>query len=388
MSCSRPARLAALTSAPSSAGHHAGDMADLDGVLQHVLAVAGAVVQAAQQLHAAPDAGRARRVSSTARSPSELDDGVHLAAGLLHHLLDAGGVDAAVGNELLQSQTRATSRRTGSKQETVMASGVSSMMRSTPVSGLQRADVAALAADDAALHLVVGQGHHADGDLRHMVGGAPLDGGGHDLAGALVGLVLGARLDLLDLQRRLVRDLGLHLRDQVILGLLRGEAGDALEHLGLAALDELDLLLLLVHSGVLLGKGFFLLFDHLGLVIEILFLLLQTALLLLQLGAALLHFLLVFAAVFQNLFFCFKKCLSLFVFRTLDGLVDDARGFVLRAGDFFFRYALAVANAEEEKDHRRNSERSDGYDPTCCGQRSFLLCCDGFRVCSTKYCAR
>src|SRR5699024_11731659 len=32
-----------------------------------------------------------------------LDDGVHLPAGLLHHLLDVGGVDAAVGDELLQS---------------------------------------------------------------------------------------------------------------------------------------------------------------------------------------------------------------------------------------------------------------------------------------------
>ena len=41
-----------------------------------------------------------------------------------------------------------------------MASGVSSMMRSTPVSVSMRADVAALAADDAALHLVIGQGNH------------------------------------------------------------------------------------------------------------------------------------------------------------------------------------------------------------------------------------
>ena len=302
------------------------------------------------------------------------DNGVHLAARLLHHLLDMGGVDAAVGNELLQSQTRhlaadGLEAGDGDGLRRVVDDDIGAGQR------LQRADVAALAADDAALHLIVGQGHHADGDLRHMVGGAPLDSGGHDLAGALVGLVLGARLDLLDLQRRLVGDLGLHLRDQVILGLLRGEAGDALEHLGLAALDELDLLLLLVHGGVLLGKGFFLLFDHLGLVIEILFLLLQTALLLLLLGAALLHFLLVFAAVFQNLFFCFKKCLSFLVFRAFNGLVDDARGFVLRAGDFFFRYALAVANAEEEKDHRRHQERGSCHDPACYGHSAFLLCC-------------
>ena len=102
-----------------------------------------------------------------------------------------------------------------------------------------------------------------------MVGGAALDGGGHDLTGALVRFVLGAGLDLLDLQRRLMGDLGLHLGDQVLLGLIRREAGDALQHLGLAALDEPDLLLLLIGGGVLLGQRFLFLFDHLGLVIEI-----------------------------------------------------------------------------------------------------------------------
>ena len=50
--------------------------------------------------------------------------------------------------------------------------------------------------------------------------------------------------------------------------------------------------------------------------------------------------------------------------------------YVLR-GDFFFRYALAVANAEEEKDHRRHSERGCCHDPTCYGHCAFLLCCDG-----------
>ena len=264
-----------------------------------------------------------------------------------------GGVDAAVGDQLLQRQPGDLPAH---RLEAGDGDGLGGVVDDEIRAGqcLQRADVAALAADDAALHLVIGQGHHADGDLGHVVGGAALDSGGHDLAGALVGLVLGPGLDLLDLQRRLVGHLGLHLGDQVILGLIRREAGDALQHFRLAALDELDLLLLLVHGGVLLGQGLLLLLDHLGLVIEIFLFLLQTALLLLLLGAAFLDFLLVFAAVFQNLFFCFKKCLSFLVFRAFDGLVDDARGFVLRAGDFFFRYALAVANAEEEKDHRRH----------------------------------
>ena len=213
-----------------------------------------------------------------------------------------------------------------------------------------------------------------------MVGGAPLDGGGHDLAGTLVGLVLGAGLDLLDLQRRLVSHLGLHLRDQVFLGLLRREAGDALQHLGLAALDELDLLLLLVGGGVLLGQRFLLLLDHLGLVIEILLLLLQTALLLLLLGAAFLHFPLVFAAVFQNLFFCFKKRFPLFVFRALDGLVDDTQSFLLGVFDLAL-VVLFLAAADQGAYHKAqnegNSEGEDCHDPTLCGHGAFLLCCNG-----------
>ena len=107
-----------------------------------------------------------------------------------------------------------------------------------------------------------------------MVGGAALDGGGHDLAGAGIGFLLGACFDLLDLQGSLVGDLGLHLGDQILLGLVGGEAGDTLQHFRLAALDELDLLLLTVGGSVLGGQRFFLLLDLLGLVIEIFFLLL------------------------------------------------------------------------------------------------------------------
>ena len=199
-----------------------------------------------------------------------------------------------------------------------------------------------------------------------MVGGAPLDGGGHNLTSPLIGLFLGASLDLLDLDGSLVGDIRLHLSDQVILGLIGGEAGNALQHLHLAVLDVFDLLRSLVGGGVFCGESFLFLLDGIHLVIEVFLLLLQSALLLLQVGTALLDLSLVFAAVFQNLFFSFKKCFSLFIFRTLDGFVDDAGGFFLRTGDFSFRYAFAIANTEEEKDHRRNDEGSNGYDPADC----------------------
>ena len=154
-----------------------------------------------------------------------------------------------------------------------------------------------------------------------MVGGAALDRGCDDLACALVGLLLGPGLDLLDLQGRFMRDLGLNLRDQVFLGLVGGQAGDALEHLGLAALDGADFLRFTVGGGVLGSKRLLLLLDRIHLVIEVFLFLLQSALLLLDVGAAFLDFLLVFGAAFQNLFFCFKKYLSLLIFGTFDCLI-------------------------------------------------------------------
>ena len=174
-SWSRPARLAAWHVGAQLGGHQAGNVADLDGVLQHVLAVAGAVAQAAQHLHAAPGAGRGRRSQSTARSPSALMVASTSRLGLLHHLLDVGGMDAAVGDELLQSQP-------GDLPADGLEAGDGDGLRRVvddqvhAGQGLQGADVAALAADDAALHLVIGQGNHTDGDLGHMVGGAALDG--------------------------------------------------------------------------------------------------------------------------------------------------------------------------------------------------------------------
>ena len=282
-------------------------------------------------------------------------------------------MDAAVGNELFQSQP-------GDLPPDGLEAGDGDGLRRViddqvrPGQGLQGADVAALAADDTALHLVIGQGNHTDGNLGHMVCGAALDGGGHDLPGALVGLVLGPGLDLLDLQGCFVGDLRLHLLNQVLLGLLGGESGDALQHFGLAALDELDLILFFLEGVVLLAQRLLLFLDGIGLAIDVLFLLLQTALLLLQVGSALLDFLFVLCAVFQNLFLCLQQRLALFAFGALDGLVDNALGLIFSAGDFFFRYLLAVLNADRKANHQRNNKGCSRYNVANCGHDRLTSC--------------
>ena len=118
---------------------------------------------------------------------------------------------------------------------------------------------------------------------------------------------------------------------------------------------------------MLFSQGLLLLFNGIGLAIDVLFLLLQPALLLLQVRPALLDFLLVIRAAFQDLFLCLQQDLTLLVLGALDGLVEDAGRFFLRAGNFLFRYLLAVLNADREANHERNNSRNSRYNVANCG---------------------
>ena len=328
----------------------AGDVGDLDGVVEHVLSVAGAVVHPAQQLDQlgvqTVDIGLKDRAL-----PFGLDGGVHLPLGLLHHLLDAGGVDAAVQDQLLQGQP-------GDLPADGVKAGDGDGLRRVvddevhPGQGLQGADVAALAADDAALHFVIGQRDHRHGGLRHVVGGAALDGQGDDLPGLSVRLVLEAGLDLLDLHGRLVGHIGLQLIQQILLGLLGGEAGDPLQDLHLALLDLLRLGLGGFQLGQTVGEMLLLALHVLGLAVQVLFLLLQPALLLLQVGPAFLLLPLVLVAGLQDLLLRLYQRLALLALGTLVRLVDDALGLLFRGADLPFRRRPAPLVSEQAAQHK------------------------------------
>ena len=274
--------------------HQARDVRDLDGVVQNVLTIGRAVFLAAQELDElgvqVVDAGLKGGAFAL-----DLDGVVDLTAGLFDHVFDAGGMDAAVGDELFERQPRdlaadRVERGDGNGLRRVVDDEVDAG------DGLKRADVAALAADDAALHFIVGQRNDGDGGLGGMVCRAALDGGGDDLAGGLVGLLLHLRLDLLDLHRGLVADIFLDALEDVGLGLFLRQAGDLLQDLHLAALERLDLFLLLVDGRDPLGQLVLFLLMKIDLLVKGFFLLLQTALLLGDLCAALLDLAFVFAA--------------------------------------------------------------------------------------------
>ena len=86
---------------------------------------------------------------------------------------------------------------------------------------LQRADVAALTADDAALHVVGRQLDDRHRRLRRVAGREALHRDGEDRAHAALGVALGLLLDLAHEARGVVADLVLDLAQQALLGLRR-----------------------------------------------------------------------------------------------------------------------------------------------------------------------
>ena len=215
------------------ARHDAGEERDLLRVVQDVLAVAGAELQPAHQLEhvgmqvVQPQLER-RRLAVLA------DGVVHLAADFLDDLLDARRMDAAVGDQPLDRPPRDLAPEGIEAREDDRAGRVVDDQVDAGRE-LERADVAALAADDAALHVVARQIDDGDRGLDGVVGGAALDGLGDDGAGAVGGLLARFGLEALDQARGVAPRVGFDLLDQQLARLVAGQAGEPLEIAAAAA---------------------------------------------------------------------------------------------------------------------------------------------------------
>ena len=119
-----------------------------------------------------------------------LDRSVDLLLRLLHDLLDAPRMDAAVGDELGERHARNLAAH---RIEAGDDHRIRRIIDDDVDAGgeLEGADVSPLAADDATLHLVVGQRHRRLADLGRVLGGDALHGERHDLLRLAVGVALG-----------------------------------------------------------------------------------------------------------------------------------------------------------------------------------------------------
>ena len=161
----------------------------------------------------------------------------HLVLGGVEDLFDPVRVDPAVQDQLLQGEPAdlAPDRVEAGQQH-----GLGGVVDDQVDAGgrLERPDVAALAADDPALHLVARQVQDADHALRGLLAGDPLNGVDHDVPGAGVGGALGVAFDVAYQDRGLPLRLVLDALDQLGPGHVGGQAGDPFEFLAVLLLGR------------------------------------------------------------------------------------------------------------------------------------------------------
>ena len=344
--------------------HDAAQEGDLHGVLEHVLGEAGAVVQAAEQVDdLGVDAVDADVEGGLLADLLQL--GVHLALDLAHDLLDARRVDAAVVDEPLQGLLGdlPLERAEGGQDH-----GLRGVVDDQVDAGgrFQGADVAALAADDAALHVFGGQGHGGHGLFARIVARIPLQGQGKDFLGLLGGVFLGLHLDIADHLGRFVAGARFDLLEQVLARLLHGQAGNLLElalvlvrllvevflHLGQVLFELDELLLQLDHLGLLVG-------DLLTLGVEALLLGVESLLLALELALAVLELALQLLLLVEYLVLRLEAGFLFQGFAFLARLFDDALGQPLGIGNFFVGDIFEKQDPGSETGNQSTADHGD-----------------------------
>ena len=316
------------------ARHHAGEICHLDRMVEHVLTVAGAVAQSAQQLDKlgmdVVDTQLQYRVLALA-----LDGRVDLTTRFFDRLFDPGGMNTSVRDQALQRDTRhLAAHRLKAGQRDRLGRVVDDQIDAGE--GLDRADVASLSADDPALHLVIGKRHDRNSRLCHLLGGKLLNGKRDDISRLFVCFFLELLLVFHDLHGLFVSQLVLQLGEQIVLCLFCGIARNFFEHLELAFLDRFDFFQLGVRFADLLLNLLVLFLNIVELAVEGLFLLLDTSLLTLHLTAAVGNLLLALIAEAVNLFFSLKNKLLLFCLTCLHCVSHNAPCLFLCGTDFFF----------------------------------------------------
>ena len=156
------------------------------------------------------------------------------------HLLDAGRVNAAVGDEVLEGNTGGL---TTDRVEARKNDGLRRVVDHEVDAGnlLEGPDVATLATDDTALEVIRGNVHGGNGDLGCVVGSAALNRQGQNLLGGLVALGANLLLGLANDRGSLVGDLTANLIEELLVGVLAGKVGDSLELGGLLCAELLEL---------------------------------------------------------------------------------------------------------------------------------------------------
>src|SRR6185312_7703729 len=310
---------------------HPGDVRRLDQVPEHVLPVGGSVAQAAQEVdELRVHVGKAELDQGVL--PGPLAQLLDLGLAALVGVLDPLRVDAPVRDETFQREPGDLAPyRIEAGQEHRLGRVIDDQVEAAH--RFEGPDIAALAPDDAALHLVPGQVQYRDYRLAGLLGRHPLDGQGHDLAGPLLALRPGLVLDIPDDEGRFALGLVLDRGDELRLGRVRGEPGDPLQLPAAVGVELVQFGRAPLEVLLALAERLRPVFDALELLVQPLLTVGETGFPALEVTAQLTHFVLDRADLLFDLAAALGGLLGL-----LAGSLQDPGGFGLGAGADVFGF--------------------------------------------------
>ena len=237
-------------------------------------------------------------------------------------------MDSTIGNQFFQRQSR---NLPANGVEARNDDGIRGVIDDyvDPGGELERANIPSFAADDASLHLIVGERHGRDRSFHALLGGDPLNCQRDDFLCFTLGVPFGRLADLADLVCRIGLRFFLHPMHQLRFGVGGGNSGELLQAPFLFAEEFLELLLAL-------SEGFFAVSETLDTSRRLALSLLEKIILAIELALAVLYlalFALDFFATAPDLDLPFLTELHQLFFAAEDGCLAQA-----------FRFALCFAN--------------------------------------------
>ena len=208
-------------------GEHAGEKRDFDRVSQDVLRVARAELEPAEvRDQFLVQAGNVRLLSRLLAQLANV--GVHFQVGFLDDFLNAGRMNSAVLDQFFEREFRRLAPDVVEAGDDDDSGGV---VDDQIDAGrfLERADVAAFAADDPPFHVVGGYVDRAGRRLGGMPGGVALDRGREDFAGLLLACRFNHLIVLQNQAAEFVAQFFSKSRQKQVAGVFAAERRDALE---------------------------------------------------------------------------------------------------------------------------------------------------------------
>ena len=177
--------------------HNGTEVGRLTGMLQQVLSIAAAIFHFADDTYQLGMQTVDTQIDGCALACLH-DLVVELLLHLVHNLLDAGRVYAAIGHQLVQGQaTSLATHRVETADDDGFGGVVDHNLHAT--SSLQRTDVAPLTADNPSLYIVVINMEHRHAVLHSRLSGHTLDGLDDNFLGLGIGIEFGLVHDFVDI---------------------------------------------------------------------------------------------------------------------------------------------------------------------------------------------